>query len=71
MRTLRGKDVIAEIVLGVGSFPTRFGTRRPRPDYDIIGWRILGAGRDKSPPLALSHVDEPTTGEILNDELPY
>jgi hypothetical protein len=71
MRTLRGQDVVAECVLGVGSFPTRFGTRKPRPDYDVCGWRILGPGRDKAPPLALSKVEEPTTGELLNDELPY
>jgi hypothetical protein len=69
MRQLRGEDVLAEVVLGVSTFATRFGTRRPRPDYEVTSWRSLG--KKTAPPLALSTVDRPTTGELLDDSIPF
>lgn len=69
MRKLRGGEVIPEIRLGVDSFPTRFGTRKPRPDYDVVNW--FDPSGKAAPQLALPTVEEPTTGEILSDEIPF
>jgi hypothetical protein len=68
MRQLRGTKVYAEIELGVTTFATRFGTRKPRPDYVVIGWR--GVGTD-TVPLALPKVEKPTLAEQMDDGLPF
>jgi hypothetical protein len=68
MRQLRGTKVYAEIELGVTTFPTRFGTRKPRPDYVVVSWR--GVGSD-TVPLALPQVEKPTLAEQMDDGLPF
>jgi hypothetical protein len=70
MRQLRGTRVYAEVTLGVGSFATRFGTRRPRPDYVVVGWRCIGP--DATPALPARDVEPPALGEFLgDDEIPF
>jgi hypothetical protein len=68
MRKLRGSDVLPEIVLGVDTFPTRFGGRKPRPDFDVKVWRSLGK---ETTQLALPAVSEPTSGELFDDSIPF
>jgi hypothetical protein len=70
MCRLRGVNVLPEITLGIDSFPTRFGTRRPRPDYVVVGWRALGS--ETVPALGRGRdVDPPTTAEVVDDEIPF
>jgi hypothetical protein len=69
MCKLRGVDVIPEIILGVDSFPTRFGTRKPRPDYCVVAWRDISG--KAAPQLTLSKVEKPTSGELFDDQIPF
>jgi hypothetical protein len=69
MRQLRGAKVYAEVTLGVGSFPTRFGTRKPRPDYQVVSWRCIGT--DTTPALPARDVKPPLLGELMDDAVPF
>jgi hypothetical protein len=68
MRLLRGTNVTAEVTLGVASFATRFGARRPRPDYVVVGWRTLGS---ETVPAIGRDIEPPTAAEQMADEIPY
>jgi hypothetical protein len=78
MRALRGSNVVPIVELGAKPMKTKHGTKQ-RPEFIIHDWRELGGGQQldaqqvKAPP-AIEHVGEPveqpTTEEVLNDELP-
>jgi hypothetical protein len=69
MQRLRGAAVIPEIELGVDTFMTRFGTRKPRPDFVVTRW--ISVGGQQTPQLALTQVAEPTRAEEMDDSIPY
>jgi hypothetical protein len=68
MCRLRGANVMAEITLGISSFATRFGARRPRPDYLVVGWRALGS---ETVPAIGRDIEPPAAAEQTADEIPY
>jgi hypothetical protein len=69
MCQLRGTRVYAVVTLGVGTFATRFGTRKPRPDYNVVAWRSIGA--DPTPALPARDVSPPALSELLDDEVGF
>jgi hypothetical protein len=68
MCRLRGANVMAEVTLGVSSFATKFGTRRPHPDYVVVGWRALGS---EPVPTIGRYVEPSTADEEMADLIPF
>jgi hypothetical protein len=66
MRMLRGACVVAEVELTSRPFKTRYGPRR-RPHFCIVRWRQVGAAGTPK----LVGVSEPSTGEALDDSMPF
>jgi hypothetical protein len=69
MCRLRGAEVYAVVELGIGSFRTKFGTRKPRPDYNVVSWRCIGS--DATPALPARDVLPPLLGELMGDEVGF
>jgi hypothetical protein len=70
MRLLRGEHVYAIVSPSSVPMKTRFGVTQ-RPHLEIVGWRTFGPTPAViSAPLQGEPVAEPTTAEIINDDLP-
>jgi hypothetical protein len=79
MRRMRGPNVVPQVTLSSAPFKTQFGMRK-RPDFKVVGWFDLSGGRPAAvqaqapkalPPVAPTPVKEPSTGEALNDTIPF
>jgi hypothetical protein len=84
MRRLRGANVVPEVELCSKTFPTKHG-RKPRPEFKIVDWHLLGKGGDantaalpgghsgnggEQPALpGLTSVQPPSLKEELNDSI--
>jgi hypothetical protein len=80
MRALRG-EVIPFVKLGWRPMKTKVGPK-PRPHYEIVDWRLVGAGKpapaqieNKSPDGGAAPIGQPvepvTTKELFSDEIPF
>jgi hypothetical protein len=83
MRMLRGSDVVPIVRLDKAPFKTRYGMKI-RPDFIPVAWReIGGAGLQQKPAQQIEHqpeeepalpgkpVEPVTSGEVLDDEIPF
>jgi hypothetical protein len=62
MRMLRGARVVPLVTLSKVTMKTKFGPK-PRPEFEIIGWRDMD--NYSKPPAELA------TSEIISDDLPF
>jgi len=65
LRKLRGR-VAPVVTVGHTKMKTRWGSKA-RPDFKVVAWKTLGDAPQQ--PL-LKTVAPPTSGEIVNDEIP-
>jgi hypothetical protein len=79
MRRMRGPNVVPQLTLSWAPFKTQFGMKK-RPDFKVAGWFDLGGGGPAAvqtqapkqlPPVAPAPVQAPSTGEALNDSIPF
>jgi hypothetical protein len=61
-------NAVPVIELQSRDMPTQFGGTKPRPHFQIVGWRELGAGSQG--PLSGPEVTSPSIAEEMNDALP-
>jgi hypothetical protein len=77
MRRVR-PDAIPVIALQSKEMPTRHGGSQPRPHFKILGWKVRGSvgpqglltGPEQKGAEQQTNA-EPTTKDILNDDLPF
>jgi hypothetical protein len=79
MRRMRGRNVVPQVMLSSAPFKTQFGMKK-RPELKVVGWFDLSGGTPSAvqaqapkalPPVAPTPVKEPSTGEALNDSIPF
>jgi hypothetical protein len=85
MRMLRGENVVPLVELSRAPMKTEFG-QKLRPDFKVVSWHRLGGEHGTlveggTPPHQLSpttaprlehtEVEQPTTREELDDEIPF
>jgi hypothetical protein len=79
MRRMRGPNVVPQVTLGWVPFKTAYGMRK-RPDFKTVAWFDLSGGAPAAvqaqapkalPPVAPTPVKEPSTGEALDDAIPF
>jgi hypothetical protein len=79
MRLLRGANVVPQIELGSGPFPTKYGMKK-RPDFKPVAWFDLSGGGSTAvqaqapkalPPVAPTPVKPPSINEETGDSIPF
>jgi hypothetical protein len=71
MRAIKGQFVFPLVKLGTLSMKTRFGNK-PRPRFEVVGWRAWQSDTPQLPGPKLEEVEKPTLSEEMEgDSIPF
>jgi hypothetical protein len=63
-------DAIPIVALASKNMPTQYGSTKPRPHFQILGWKTHDAAPQITSEASLVDVEAPSLAETLNDEVP-
>jgi hypothetical protein len=71
MRAIKGQYIFPLVKLGTLSMKTRFGNK-PRPRFEVVGWRAWQSDTPQLPGPKLEEVEKPTLSEEMEgDSIPF